>query len=373
MITVTEVKTRKQLKEFINLPRRIYRNSSHWIPPVWADERTAYFEKRNPILKNSTFALFTAYADKRPAGRILAYVDHNFNEYYKTSHGFFGAFEAVDDPGVSSALFAKAEAWLSVRGVERIRGPINPVAEHWGFLFDGFDQDPVFLSPYNPAYYNTAAEKAGYTKIKDLLAYLADMGSGYRIPERFETFKDKFFERNPQFGLRRIDPRNIVKDAEIIWRLSNESLKDNWGFVPVERDVMEDMIHKLKMILDPDAVWFVEDGGRAVGFCLGYPDINIILKKIKGRLFPLGFARLLTKTPKLRNYRLFGLGVLPEYHGRGLDVLLYTQLQSALAYKDVHMEANYILEDNPGIRNALEKLGMTLTKTYRVYEKSLSK
>jgi hypothetical protein len=35
------------------------------------------------------------------------------------------------------------------------------------------------------------------------------------------------------------------------------------------------------------------------------------------------------------------------------------------------MEASYILEDNPHMINALKKLGLEQTKTYRVYEKAL--
>ena len=73
----------------------------------------------------------------------------------------------------------------------------------------------------------------------------------------------------------------------------------------------------------------------------------------------------------MRDYRLWGLAVRPAYQGQGLDVLLYLRLFQSLARKKVRMEANYILEDNLKIRNALEKLGMNAIKTYRVYEKPI--
>jgi len=63
---------------------------------------------------------------------------------------------------------------------------------------------------------------------------------------------------------------------------------------------------------------------------------------------------------------------MPEWQGRGLDVLLYLQLYRALSHRIRRMEANYILEDNLRIRNALEKLDLKLVKTYRVYEKPVS-
>jgi hypothetical protein len=55
----------------------------------------------------------------------------------------------------------------------------------------------------------------------------------------------------------------------------------------------------------------------------------------------------------------------------GLDVLLYKCLHTALGGRGILLEANYILEDNFKIRNALEKLGLRLTKKYRMYERSL--
>jgi ribosomal protein S18 acetylase RimI-like enzyme len=108
-----------------------------------------------------------------------------------------------------------------------------------------------------------------------------------------------------------------------------------------------------------------------VGYALGFPDLNILLRRIRGRLLPFGFLTLLSGARRLRDYRLFGLAVLPAYHGMGLDVLLYVSLFEALQPRGVHLEANYILEDNARIRNALEKLELTRTKVYRVYEKRL--
>jgi ribosomal protein S18 acetylase RimI-like enzyme len=134
---------------------------------------------------------------------------------------------------------------------------------------------------------------------------------------------------------------------------------------------MEDMVKRLKTILDPDAVWFIQVEGKPVGFALGFPYVNPTMRKINGRLFPFGFLKLLSGVKKERRYRLLSLAVLREYQGQGLDVLLYRQLYKALAPRNIVLEANYILEDNYKIRNALEKLDLTFIKKYRIYEKPL--
>lgn len=313
-------------------------------------------------------ALVIARRDGEVVGRNLVFVDPAFNEYYRTQTGFFGALETIDDASVMSALIDHATQWHRARGMTRLRGPINPVVENWGFLIEGFDDPAVFLTPYNPPYYQRLAEGVGLPKAKDLLAYVADGGDGYEIPDRFRRFVDFYTSRYPQITTRPIDLGNLLEEAETIWRLSNSSLADNWGFVPVDRGIMLDMVRRLKPILDPDAVWFVCDRGTPVGFCLGWPDINVILRRINGRMLPFGFVRFATQRRRLERYRLFGIGVLPEYQGRGLDTLLYLKLFERLQPRGIRLEANYILEDNPNIRNALEKMEMTPVKRYRVYE-----
>jgi len=166
--------------------------------------------------------------------------------------------------------------------------------------------------------------------------------------------------------------KDLARDADAIMEISNVALRGNWGYVPLERQEFQEMFRRLRPIADPDAVWFVEDNGKPVGFALGFPDINMILRQVGGRLFPAGFLKLLFEVRRVPDYRLFGLAVLPEYHGKGLDVLLYLQIYRALAPRIRRLEANYILEDNLRIRNALEKLALDRVKTYRVYEKSIS-
>jgi GNAT superfamily N-acetyltransferase len=370
-VTIETVGSRKALRKFITLPRTLYSRDPLWSPPIWMEERRT-FTTRNPLLAHSDYALFLARVDGKAAGRILVYVDHNFNDYYRSKIGMFGSFESVQKSEVTRALFRKAERWLTAQGMDRIRGPIHPVEECWGSLYRGFDRPATFMMPYNPPYYNDFLEDLGYRKVKDLLAFEGDSLEGYRIPERFIRFREKMSAYRPEFRIRPIDMKHLLRDAETIWRISNQAIRNNWGWAPYGLGELQDTFKKLKPIADPDAIWIVEDSDRPVGFCLGFPDINIILRKIGGRLLPLGFISLLGMRRRLRDFRLFGLAVLPEYQGMGLDVLLYMSLYEALAPRGVRLEASYVLEDNSAMVNALRKLGLVQTKIYRVYEKALS-
>jgi GNAT superfamily N-acetyltransferase len=367
---VAEVRGRRELAEFIRFPEALYKDDPLWVPPFWPDERKAYHDN-NPILRNSEYTLLAARENGRILGRCIPYVDGKFNEYYRSNTGLFGAFECVADHRAMTALIDGIEDWLRDRQVDRIRGPINPVAENWGFLMRGDGRPPIFMTPHTPEYYIDAFEDREYQKVMDLIAYDANADGLYTIPERTRRFLRILAKKRPEITARRFNKTRLMEDAEHIWRLSNLCYADNWGYVPVDRDVMLDMVRRLKPIMDPDAIWFVEDKGVPVGYCLGFPDLNVIIKKISGRVLPFGFIRLLSGKKKLKEYRLFGLAVHPDYQGMGLDVLLYVNLFDVLKPREIRLEANYILEDNLNIRNALEKLGMREIRSYRIFEKEI--
>ena len=188
---VHEVSTAADMRRFVYFPRDLYRLDPCWAPPLWMDERRAYSARTNAILAHSDYSLILAEHDGRVVGRSLVYIDHAFNAYYGTRTGFFGAFECIEDFGAARALDDAAVSWLRTRGMNRVRGPIHPVAESWGFLLDGFDMPPVFMAPYNPEYYNEFAGRLGYAKAKDLLAFDASTARGYRIPDRFLEFSER--------------------------------------------------------------------------------------------------------------------------------------------------------------------------------------
>jgi ribosomal protein S18 acetylase RimI-like enzyme len=370
-IRILPVSGSRDMKQFVTLPARLYRGTP-WVPPIWADERRGYSAESNPVLENSDFTLLLAWRDGAPAGRILAYVDRSWNEHFSADDGLFGALDAVDDPAVYRALLDAAAAFLAARGARRMLGPIHPVAEFWGTLVRGFDTPPVFLTPWNPPAADGLIREAGFDKEMDLLAYQADVPGGYRLPDRYRDFYRRFLARRPAFTLRSLDMSRFLEDAGHIWRITDLSLINNWGYVPVPRDVFLDMVRRLKLIVDPEAICFVEKDGVPVGYALGYPDINIILKAIRGRLFPLGWLILLHRRRRLKHYRLFGLGVLREFHGMGLDALMYVHLAKSMERRGIRLEANWILENNLPMNNALVRLGLKVIKRYRLYSRVIA-
>ncbi|MBL7075265.1 hypothetical protein ISS37_08530 [candidate division KSB1 bacterium] len=368
---IREVTSRRELRRFLELPYKLYRNDPYWVPPLRSEQKKMFDGRRNPMLLHCDYAYFVAYDDGELMGRIAVFIDRHANEYWGTKIGSFGSYECVDCTDTSRALLTVARDWLVARGMTTMRGPspINFEVQNAGFIIEGFDYSPVLMSPYNPPYYNNQMGAFGLTKAKDLEAYAVDMAV-WELPERFKRYSQRIKNK---YGIRvrTVDPKHLVRDIRIITGLTNRSIDGNWGFSPVTDAEATSIAKEVKRILDPSIVFIVEAKGEPIGYSITFPDINVILKKLNGRLFPFVFFRMLKGIKKINSYRLWALGIVKEYQRRGIDTLLYLRTYEALKPRGARLEANYVLEDNFAMKGALLKLGMELVRKYRVYEMPL--
>lgn len=365
---IKEVKNRQELKTFIDLPYLLYRNSKIWVPPLLIEEKRKFSAKTNPMLLHCDFKLFLLFLNGKPVGRVSAFVDRLAVDFWKAPIGLFGSYECIDSSVGSTLLLETARTWLKERGMRRMRGPWSFASQEWGFVVKGFDTPPMILAPYNPDYYNKQMVDFGLKKAKDLLVFEADARRGYEIPEIYLKAANEIAQKNG-ISVRALNLKKLKDDVKAIVEVTNKSIRPNWGFVPVTEAEADDIVRSMKEIVDPDLVLIAEAGGRAVGFVVVLPDLNLILKGLKGRLFPFGFLRLLFGMKKIHQYRIWALGVIPEYQRLAIDTLLYVKLHDALRAKGaIRVEANYVLEDNVMMKNPIIRLGFKEVKKYRVYE-----
>jgi GNAT superfamily N-acetyltransferase len=303
-------------------------------------------------------------------GRVVAFVNQTAVAHWNDRVGHFGHYECIDEPEASAALLDAACDWLESQKVRAVWGPWNFVSQDFGFIVEGFDLQPVILSSYNPPYYNDQVANSGFKKKKDLLVYSCDLRTGYTLPDRITGFVAKIADRY-NVTVRPINMRNIQADALSIVDLTNLALTDNWGYYPVDPSETNDLVKDLKQIANPETILFAEIDGKPIGYLLALPDINDLLKEMNGRLLPFGIFKLLTGLKKLIRYRIWAMGIDPKYQRKGISILLFDHLYKTLVDKKVYVEANYVLEDNHLMNNALRQLNFDLVKKYRVYEKVL--
>jgi len=164
----------------------------------------------------------------------------------------------------------------------------------------------------------------------------------------------------------------MVEDVRILLDLNNRSVAGNWGVAPVSLDEAEMIARSLRDIVRPELILIIEAQGNPIAFVIVLPELFNALKGLNGRLLPFGFIKLLARLKKINEFRFWALGIVPEYQRRGIDSLLYLATFERLQQQDVYVEANYILEDNYAMKDAVIKLGMKKVRTYRVYEKEIT-
>jgi len=367
-MNIKVVRNRRDLREFINFPYRFYKDDPIWVPPLRSEQKAQFNPVKNPMLDHCETELFMLMEGGDVIGRCSAFIDHLAVDYWGDPIGLFGSFECVENEAGAFLLLESARQWLIERSMKSMRGPWSFASQEWGLEIEGGSRPPVILAPHNPAYYADYFEAFGLEKAIDLLAYLADMADGYQFPERYLTLTEKIQAR---YGVtvRSVDMSDLEADVMKIVELSNRSISDNWGYTPVTQDEARGMARDLRQIVNPEVILIAEDPkGDPIGFALSLPDINTLLKDMDGRMLPFGWIKLLTGLKHIRQYRMWGLGVVPEYQGKAIDTLLYKATYEALKDLNVCMEINYVLEDNHRMNNALMKLGVKRIRRYRVYE-----
>jgi GNAT superfamily N-acetyltransferase len=364
---IKQVENKQELKEFIELPYRLYKNDPVWVAPLRSEQWKLFTPEGDPLLKHCDYALYLLRDDQgKLIGRIMAFIDHIAIDFWKEKVGFFGSYECIDSDEAAKLLLDTARDFLKKHGMAEMRGPINLNVSEWGFIVEGFDHPPVILSPYNPPYYNRQVGNYGMVKAKDLLAWFADAAQGYVMPERFSRLFDRIAERY-HVTLRPAEMKNLERDTWIMADIMNKSVAFNWGAYPVTREESIQLAHDLKDIVHPELILIAEVDGQPMGFAIVLPDVNQLLKGLDGRLFPAGVFRLLFGLKKIKHYRLWAMGLLPEYHGKGIDSMMYYRIYEVIAAKKGSGEINYVLEDNAKMVNPLEKMGIQQFRRYRVY------
>jgi GNAT superfamily N-acetyltransferase len=370
-VDVRPVSSKAELKRFIRLPWRIYRNEPLWVPPLVFERRRFLDRGKNPFFGHGEAEYFVAWRDGEAVGRITAQIDHDFNRFHGNRWGMFGFFESEDDPEVAAALLGAAEAWLRERDRDRMVGPMDfTMNDESGIVIEGFDLPPMVKQPYHPRYYQGLVEGAGLTKAQDMFMWNLEVTDRDRVlPVIWEMAE----QLEPKHGitLRKLDKRRIEDEFDTFLEIYNVAWSTNWAFVPISREEIAHTAREMKPILDEDWLMACDTpDGTTVGIALTIPDVNQVFKRMNGRILPFGWAKFLWYKPRVNRVRVGFLGVLPEYQHTGIAAAMYAEHFRMAAVKPQHGgEMGWILESNEAMNRGMEAMGGRIVKRYRVYER----
>lgn len=370
MITVKPVTTRREQRQFLELPWTLYRGDPHWIPPLRQNQKELVGFAKHPFhTEVGQVQTFLAFRGTQPAGRVAAILNRVHNERYKEQRGFFGFFESIHDPDVARGLLDAVRGWFAERGITQIRGPVNPSMNYeCGLLIEGFDSPPTFMMTYNPPYYPELIEQAGFRKVEDLYAFWGHVDMLRTLDDKLR-FVIEEVTRRFNVKMRRVDRKKFRQEVTTFLHIYNESLGGTWGFTPLSAGEIEHMSSSMRHLIAPEMTSIAEVDGRAVGVAFTLLDYNPRIKLIDGRLFPFGFLRLLWNRRAIKRVRLISTNVLPEYQRWGVGLALLGRiLPDALEWGLEEAEFSWVLESNDLSFKSLKRGGAKVSKKYRIYD-----
>lgn len=370
-ITVKKVLTKRDKRIFIFLPSRIHKNNPIWLPPIYSDEWLLFDEKNNKSYRYADTVLYLAYRDKKPVGRIMGIINRRYNEIHTERHGRFCFMECYEDQEVVHTLITKVEDWAREKGMVKLVGPLGfSDKDPQGFQIEGFEYPKFIVCPTNDRYLPEMIVREGYVKEEDLVNYLS------KVPEELPEVYQKIISRVSQNNGYRIiefkSKREFNKYIIPVLELMNQTFAEIYGFVPLEDNEKKEMASRYMMILNPRFVKIVEASDGVVGFAIGIPDISNAVRKSKGRLLPFGVLRILWALRRSKKLLMLLGGVRKDYRNKGLDVLMAVKmLQSCMEYRMQLIDLHLILEKNTRMRAECERIGGTVIKRFRIFQKTL--
>lgn len=369
MVTITPVKTDKDLKLFIDFPHDLYKGDPNYVPELFIAQRDL-LKETHPFFQHSKASYFLAMDGNKVLGRIAAIRNGNHINYTGRNEGFFGFFDVINDFSAAKALLDTAKEWIKKENLNAMLGPANlSTNETCGLLVKGFDSPSPVMLTYNKPYYQELLEKYGFVKKMDMFAYTM---VGKEIPKRFTEMASSLEDRLKKRGItvRQLNMKNFKSEAKMVKEVYNTAWDKNWGFVPMTDAEFDYQAKDMKMIIDPDLAFVAEHEGKPIGFSLALPDINFALKKIhRGRLFPFGLLKLLYYKGKTTNIRIITLGIVEHYRRMGIEAIFYGKtMENGLRNGYLTADASWILENNVQMNRGVESLGAKVYKTFRIYE-----
>lgn len=372
MLVVKEVKTKREIKEFVNFPLKLYKGNENFVPPLYADE-LALFKKNFVYNDQAESVFFLAYQEKEVVGRISGILQHASNLKWNQKRVRFTRFDSIDNQEVANALFNTLEKWAKDKGMDEIVGPLGySDLEREGLLIEGFDELSTFEEQYNYPYYQKLIENVGFVKEVDWTERKIYLPK--EIDPRIHQLSEHVM-RKYNLKIAKVKNTNefLKRYGDAFFEILDTTYADLYQTVPITDRVKKNTIKSFKLIVDIKyAGVIVDENDKVVCFGLCFPSIAKAVQKSGGRLtLPTIFKVLKAlKKPKILDLAL--IGVLPEYQRRGINAVILDMLIRILSVNNIeYAETNLNLETNSNIQNQWKNFDSVIHKRRRSFVKSL--
>ena len=359
-------------ERFIQFHYDLYKNCPQWVPPFRNDIRMMLDRKKHPFYDHSDAAFFIVERDGKMAGRVSAMENKPFNQYHNTKKIQFYLFDALNDLEAVKALFEEVYKWGRKRGMDQVVGPKGFSGfDGYGVQVEGFEHRQMMtMMNYNYPYYADLLLGAGFEKEVDFVSCYIPQ-SGFRLPEKAQEIARRVKERGT-FEVKDFkNKRELLQWGDRIGRAYNQAFVNNWEYYPISDREVKFVVQNVLTIADPKLIKVILYKGDIVGFLFAFPDISAALQRQGGRITPWGLVDFLLEMKRTKWVSLNGVGVLPQYHGRGGNAILYDEIQKTITdYGFVHAEQTQMADTAEQVRKDMITLGAKIYKVHRIFHRA---
>ncbi|HEV2833063.1 MAG TPA: hypothetical protein VGW31_13870 [Hanamia sp.] len=358
-------------KDFLQVPLIIYKNDPHFIRPLDKDINDVFDPKKNKAFRfGECNRWLLKDEDGNLIGRIAAFVNKKYrNKGDDQKTGGVGFFECINNQEAADMLFDVAKSWLMQRGMEAMDGPINfgERDRWWGLVVEGF-KPPIYLMNYNPPYYQALFENYGFKNFFNQICWYLLVHT--QLNEKFIEMNEKY-SADPDFEAAHIKKNQLEKFASDFCQVYNKAWASHEGNKQLKKEIALKMFQSMKPVMDEKLVWFVYFKNEPIAFWVNLPELNQIFKHFNGRFGLIEKLRFLWLKKKGINNKFTGIvfGVVPEFHGKGIDYFMIMQgakvIQNQTNYDE--LELQWQGDFNPRILNISKNIGAKQSRLLTTY------
>ncbi|MCQ2385107.1 MAG: hypothetical protein MJ078_00290 [Clostridia bacterium] len=350
MVTVREVLTKKDLKQFVTFPLTLYKDCPYFVPPLLSDDYSDWDRKKNPAFSYVEAKCFLAERDGKVVGRIGAILSHRSNERWQTNRMRFTQVDFIDDKEVSRALFDAVEAYAKEKECVEIHGPLGfSDLDREGMLVEGFEERSLFYTYYNYPYYLEHMKALGYEKDVDWLEYkIFCPPEGSRQAEFLHRLSMHSLKRNHLHIATVKHQKDFKPYIEQAFRLVNVAYGELYSVVELDEEQIRRYADKFVPLIDPDfACVVLDEKNEVVAFGATAPDLSRAFRSCGGKLFPFGFIPVLHALKHNDVLDMFLIAVRPDLQGVGLNGIIIDSVMVNACRRGIkYAETGPELEEN---------------------------
>ncbi|MEC3874632.1 GNAT family N-acetyltransferase [Chryseobacterium salviniae] len=367
-ISVIEVKTTDQLKQFVRFPMDLYKNNPYYVPSFINDEISIWNPAENPAMQYSEAKQFLAFKDTTIVGRIAVMINHKEERELGIRKVRFGWIDFIDDREVSKALIDTVIAYAKEKSIKKIEGPMGFTnLDKAGMLTMGFDKLATMIGIYNHKYYPEHLENLGLTKEKEWVEF--ELQFPEVLPDKIHKFNELISQKYKLKVLNFKSKEEIIEYVDPMFDLLDETYKHLSTYTPISAEQRKTYKEKYFKLINKDYIVCVaDDENQLVAFAITMPSYSTALQKSGGKLLPFGWWHFLQAGRKNDRANFYLIGIHPDYQRRGVTSIIFKEIWKIFRKKGVkYLETNPELEENKSVQLLWQDYNPVNHKRRRTY------